>query len=254
MNEFDKTVIRMYNEEDCSTYEIAKELDTYPNKIRRTLKKHKIPLKDRSEAQKIALKKGRSSHPTEGKQRSLEERVKISKSLENYWGEMSDKERMRRANQAKDNWKKMGALQREEMRAKGIAAIRAAATEGSKLEKFFEKRLVEAGFRVQLHKLLIPSENLEIDLYIPGLQTIIEVDGPSHFLPIWGQEKLDKQINADLRKTGTLLTKGYVVIRVKSMGQESVAKREQMVESVINILSKIKNKKPSRKNRFIEVE
>ena len=35
MNEFDKTVIRMYNE-DCSTYEIAKKLDTYPNKIRRT--------------------------------------------------------------------------------------------------------------------------------------------------------------------------------------------------------------------------
>jgi very-short-patch-repair endonuclease len=148
----------------------------------------------------------------------------------------------------------MSALQREEMRSKGIAAIRAAATEGSKLEKFFEKKLIEAGFRVQLHKLLIPSENLEIDLYIPGLQTIIEVDGPSHFLPIWGQDKLDKQINADLRKTGTLLTKGYVVIRVKSMGQESVAKREQMADTVINILSKIKNKKPNRKNCFIEVE
>ncbi|MHA2062154.1 MAG: hypothetical protein ACW963_07695, partial [Candidatus Sifarchaeia archaeon] len=140
MNEFDKTVIRLYNEEDCSTYEIAKQLDTYPNKIRRTLKKHKIPLKDKSQAQKIALKKGRSAHPTEGKQRSLEERVKISKSLESYWGEMSDQERSRRANQAKDNWKKMSALQREEMRSKGIAAIRAAATEGSKLEKFFEKK------------------------------------------------------------------------------------------------------------------
>tara|TARA_Y100000385_G_C12915581_1_gene560177 strand:- start:145 stop:909 length:765 start_codon:yes stop_codon:yes gene_type:complete len=254
MNEFDKTVIRLYNEEDCSTYEIAKKLDTYPNKIRRTLKKHKIPLKDKSQAQRIALQKGRSSHPTEGKKRSLEERVKISQSLENYWGDMSDLEKKRRAKQAKDNWQNMSASQRESMRSKGIAAIRAAAKEGSKLEKFFEKRLTEAGFRVQLHKLLIPSENLEIDLYIPGLETIIEVDGPSHFLPIWGQDKLDKQINADLRKTGTLLTKGYVVIRVKSLGQESVAKREQMIESVINILNKLKTKKPNRKNRFIEVE
>ena len=107
---------------------------------------------------------------------------------------------------------------------------------------------------MQLHKLLIPSENLEIDLYIPGLQTIIEVDGPSHFLPIWGQEKLDKQINADLRKTGTLLTKGYVVIRVKSLGQESVAKREQMIDSVIEHLKSIDKKKPNRKDCFIEVE
>ena len=102
--------------------------------------------------------------------------------------------------------------------------------------------------------MLIPSENLEIDLYIPGLQTIIEVDGPSHFLPIWGQDKLDKQINADLRKTGTLLTKGYVVIRVKSLGQESVAKREQMIGSVIEHLKRIDKKKPNRKDRFIEVE
>ncbi len=253
MNEFDKTVIKMYNE-DCSTYEIAKQLDTYPNKIRRTLKKHKIPLKDKSQAQKIALQKGRSAHPTEGKKRSIEERVKISQSLENYWQDMSDRERNRRSKQAKDNWKNMPDSVKESMRSKGIAAIRAAASEGSKLEKFFEKRLIEAGYRVQLHKLLIPSENLEIDLYIPGLQTIIEVDGPSHFLPIWGQEKLDKQINADLRKTGTLLTKGYVVIRVKSLGQESLAKREHMIDSVINHLKSIDNKKPNRKDRFIEVE
>jgi len=254
MNEFDKTVIRLYNEEDQSTYEIAKKLDTYPNKIRRTLKKHKIPLKDRSEAQKIALRAGRSSHPTEGKKRSIEERVKISQSLVDYWGDMSEKERKRRSKQAKENWNSMSASQKESMRSKGITAIRAAAKEGSKLEKFFEKRLSEAGYRVQIHKLLIPAENLEIDLYIPDLQAIIEVDGPSHFLPIWGQDKLDKQINADLRKTGTLLTKGYVVIRVKSLGQESVAKKEQMIDSVISTLKSIEKKKPNRKDRFIEVE
>ena len=254
MNEFDKAVIRMYNDEDRSTYEIAKQLDTYPNKIRRTLKKHKVPLKDRSEAQRNALKKGRSSHPTAGKKRSLEERIRISEGLENYWGDMSQKEKTQRSKQAKDNWNKMSASQKEAMRSKGIAAIRAAAKEGSKLEKFFEKRLVEAGYRVQLHKLLIPSENLEIDLYIPELQTIIEVDGPSHFLPIWGQEKLDKQMNADMRKTGTLLTKGYIVIRVKSMGQESIAKKEQMIDRLTEVLKQISEKKPNRKNRFIEVE
>ena len=94
MNEFDKTVIVMYNEDNQSTYEIAKALDTYPNKIRRTLKKHGYDLKDRSEAQKVALETGRSTHPTAGKQRSKEERVAISSSLVDYWENMSDKERI----------------------------------------------------------------------------------------------------------------------------------------------------------------
>ena len=86
------------------------------------------------------------------------------------------------------------------------------------------------------------------------MKTIIEVDGPSHFLPIWGEDKLQKQINADLRKSGTLLSKGYVVIRVKSLGQESLSKREELLNSVLDSLSSIKKKFPPRSKRFIEVE
>ena len=257
MKEFDKNVINMYNKKNMSTYEIAKVLDTYPNKIRRTLIKNGYELKNKSQAQKVALAEGRSSHPTQGKKRSKEEKVKISSSLVDYWEDMSDKERKRRCKIAKANWKSMTAKQKEEMRAKGIAAIQLAATQGSKLEQFFEKVLVDAGFSVKMHQMIIPSENLEIDLYIPELKTIIEVDGPSHLLPIWGEDKLQKQINADLRKSGTLLSKGYVVIRIKSLGQESLAKRDEMSRQVIGHLNKIKDKFPKlpvRSKRFIEVE
>ena len=78
MNDFDKKVIKLYNEDNHSTYEIAKRMKTYPNKIRRTLIKHGYELKNKSEAQKVALEKGRSSHPTMGKTRSREEKIKIS--------------------------------------------------------------------------------------------------------------------------------------------------------------------------------
>ena len=91
-------------------------------------------------------------------------------------------------------------------------------------------------------------------MYIHDLKTIIEIDGPSHFLPIWGEDKLQKQINADLRKSGALLSKGYAVVRVKSLGQESLSKREQLVADVIEILNKISNKFPPKSKRFIEVE
>lgn len=254
MNDFEQKVVKMYNEEHKSTYEIAKSLDTYPNKIRRALRKLGYELKDKSEAQKAALANGRSSHPTSGKKRTTEEKIAISQSLVQYWEKMSDKERGKRIKQAKDNWNNMSADQKEKMRSKGIAAIRAAAKDGSKMEKWVKEKLEDAGFFVQMHVLIIPAENLEIDLYIPDLKTIIEVDGPSHFLPIWGEDKLQKQVNADLRKSGALLSKGYAVIRLKSLGQESLAKREQMLESVLNEVVKISDKFPPKSKRFIEVE
>lgn len=254
MKNFDKKVISMYTKHNRSTYEIAKEMNTYPNKIRRILIKNGYELKDKSTAQKAALESGRSSHPTEGKQRSNSEKIAISKSLVNYWEEMNDTEKARRVEVAKSNWKKMPQEQKEKMRSKGIAAIRAAAKEGSKMEKFFEKKIEDSGYSVRMHEVIIPSEKLEIDLHIPDLKTIIEVDGPSHFLPIWGEEKLQKQVNADLRKSGALLSKGYAVIRVKSLGQESLSKREELAEQVITHLNKINKKFPVRSKRFIEVE
>lgn len=254
MDDFDQKVIALYNKQNQSTYEIAKELGTYPNKIRRVLIRHGYQLKDKSEAQRVALENGRSSHPTAGKKRSNAEKVAISQSLVNYWEEMSETERKRRIDQAKSNWQNMSDEAKEAMRSKGIAAIRNAATEGSKLEKFIAQKLLGAGFSVKLHEVIIPAENLEIDLYIPQLKTIIEVDGPSHFLPIWGEEKLQKQVNADLRKSGALLSKGYAVIRVKSLGQESLVKREEILTSVLNEVNKIKEKFPPKSKRFIEVE
>lgn len=254
MNDLEQQVAKMYNDENKSTYQIAKDLNTYPNKIRRILKKMGYELKDKSAAQKIALAEGRSSHPTLGKQRSSNEKIKISSSLVDYWGEMTDKEKSRRSKIAKENWKNMTSEQRENMRSKGIAAIQMAATHGSKLEQFIQQRLLEAGFRSKTHEVIIPAENLEIDLYIPELKTIIEVDGPSHFYPIWGEDKLQKQINADLRKSGTLLSKGYVIIRVKSLGQESLSKREELINNILNHLKEISKKFPPRSKRFIEVE
>ena len=86
------------------------------------------------------------------------------------------------------------------------------------------------------------------------LKTIIEIDGPSHFLPIWGEQRLQKQINADLRKSGSLLSKGFVVIRVKTLGFESIKRKENIIESIETHLQSIEKKFPIRSKRFIEVE
>lgn len=254
-NTLEDKVISLYNDLHKSTYEIAEMLNTYPNKIRRILKKHGYNLKSKSEAQKLAIQSGRGEHPTEGKKRTLEEKVKISSGLESHWKSMSNEEKQRRSLQAKERWDNMSSLQKDKMSKLAIDAIRKAGVHGSKLEKFIGDKVQKSGYSVEYHnKTLIPTEKLEIDLFIPEIKTIIEVDGPSHFLPIWGDEKLQKQIKADLHKSGLILSRGYAIIRVKSLGQESLNKKEALADKVVNSLNSIKKKFPPKTKRFIEIE
>jgi len=248
-------IIELYETENKSTYEIAEMYNTYPNKIRRILQKHGKATKSRSEAQKNTLKNGRSNHPTLGKKRSYEERVKISAGLSEYWGEMDEQEKERRTKIAKDRWDKMTDEQKARISQLASENIRKAGKEGSKLEKFLLRKLSDGGYKIEFHKKnLIQNEKLEIDLYIPKLQTIIEIDGPSHFLPVWGEERLQKQLNSDLQKNGLILSKGYVIIRVKVLSSVSLKKQEDIYGFILNKLREIEENFPPRSQRYIEVE
>lgn len=70
-----------------STYEIAAELDTYPNLVRRALHHHGIELRDKHQAQAEALASGRHAHPTQGRTRSEEERRAISEGMKKNPGD-----------------------------------------------------------------------------------------------------------------------------------------------------------------------
>lgn len=252
----DEKIIKLYSEENKSTYEIAEIMKTYPNKIRRILIKNKIRLKDKSEAQKNALKTGKSIIPTQGKQRTKEEKIKISKSLQERWNNISEEEYQERVAGAKKRWQKLSQAEKQSMQKSAIEAIQKAGKEGSKLEKHLINFLRESGNKVESHKKnLIPNESLEIDIYLPELKTIIEVDGPSHFLPIWGDEKLQKQIKSDSNKTGLILSKGFVIIRIKHMSNSiSLVNRENLKNNLIDLLNNISDNFPKESERYIEVE
>lgn len=46
----------------------------------------------------------------------------------------------------------------------------------------------------------ILSDNLEIDIFIPSLKLCIELNGPVHYFPIWGEDKLKNVQNKDIKK------------------------------------------------------
>lgn len=252
----EKEIVRLYTKEGKSTYEIALYFKTYANKIRRILLKHGVELKNKSDAQKNALKNGTAKIPTQGLKRTKEERLKISKSLQNRWDNISEKDYNKHIECAKKRWKALTEEEKKNMMTSAINAIQKAGKEGSKLEKFLRYELNKAGFKIEVHKKnLIVNENLEIDMYFPELKTIIEIDGPSHFLPIWGEEKLQKQIKADENKTGLILSKGLAIIRVKNLSDSlSLASQENLKNKLITILKDISNKFPKESDRYIEIE
>jgi very-short-patch-repair endonuclease len=237
----DLEIIRLYTEENKSPQEIADHFNTYPNKIRRMLVKNGYTLKSRSEAQKIALASGRREHPTAGKQRTESEKIKISNGVSKNWKEVDPSEKKRRATISKERWAAMSTTAKENMHKSAISAIREAGKAGSKLEKFFAGELGKF-YSVEYHKKnLIANADLEIDMYLPKLQTIIEIDGPSHFLPIWGEDKLKKQIKADLDKNGLILSKGFNIIRLKVTTRVPIGRRQELVDEVLKTLRSIEN-------------
>lgn len=251
-----KDLIRLYVKEEKSTHAIAKIYNTYPNKIIRALKELEVKLRDKSSAQAVALKQGRSQHPTEGKERPQEVKNKISDSMYDQWQNMSDEEKERRSDMAKQQWEDMSPEDKQEFFKKATIAIKKASKEGSKLELYVFKALTEAGFDVYAHTSNLPNVNLEMDLVVPSLKTAIEIDGPSHFEPIWGEEALQRQQKADREKAGHLLNAGCCLIRVGTRDKNVSEKlKRDVAELVIEELMKIKKNFPkTRSDRFIEIE
>lgn len=253
--ETEEQILSMYDE-GKSTYQIAKDLNTYPNKIRRILMKHGIELKTRSEAQRNAIEQGVTSVPTKGKKRTRDEKIKISQGMKEAWENMDEDMYNQYVERSRLQMLNMSEKDRQKMYESAIKAVQTAGKEGSKLEKFVFSELTKMGYVVEFHKKnLIVNQNLEIDLYIPSCKTIIEIDGPSHFLPIWGEEKLQKQIRADSAKTGLILSKGFVVLRVKSIKDKVSLASQQILKKILKeTLSNISNNFPDKQERYIEVE
>lgn len=247
-------IVKKYRD-GASCKEIADELGTYSKKIERLLKKNGENLRSRSESMKMALDRGRANHPTEGTIRSEEEKIKISEGNAKAWAGISDEERETRVEAAKDRWKKKSPIQKREMQEKAGRALREACVNGSKMEKYLEDQLQKNGHHVVMHKKDLIQGNFEIDLLLPDLNTIIEIDGPTHFLPVFGEERLAETIKLDAIKNGALLAKGYCIIRVKYITRSfSLAKARELSDKVINQVKNIERKFPSKTKRLIELE
>lgn len=247
---------KAYVLEKKSTYQIAKECGTYANMIRRALMKAGIALRDKSEAQSTALESGRHRHPTKGRRRSLIVRVKISASMEKFWKAMSPEEKQRRVELSKEQWNSMTDEERESFQKAAIEAVRESARKGSKLELFVLQMLKSYGYDVHFHRDdVIKNHKMHFDLYLPKLRTVIEIDGPAHFYPIWGEENLAKHIASDNQKTGLVVSQGLTMIRVKNYTSHvSEIQRRRLIAVILDKLKTLEEAVLDTGCKLIEIE
>lgn len=243
-----------YENKNKSFQDIALMCETYPNKIRRDAIKYNIRIRDKSAAQKNALKSGKIDHPTKGKSRSEDTKQKIGMGVLQSWEKLSDKELRARKQKARDNWNNLSEDEQEQILKMANDAVRESSKYGSKLEKYILNQLLKDGYAVEFHKEQnLANTKLQIDLFIPKMRVAIEVDGPSHFEPVWGDDVLKRNKSYDNKKSGLILGKGLVLIRVKQTKDFSKSRASIIYQQLKNYLNNISNNFPEINNRTINI-
>lgn len=232
-------LVEEYVDKQRSTHEIADDLGTYPNKVRRALIKHGIPVRNRSDAQTAALKNGTQSHPTKGAPLSPEHREKIGERTLNVWSTMTNEEKIRRSELSRTQWDKMGDDQREHLQDMALEAVRKTAVSGSRLENYLMRGLSLSGYENNFHA-TFDKQHIDIVITKPVgkfAAVAIEVNGPAHYRPIWGKESHSKRAEGDARKIGLLIGMNYLVVIVKDVDGESSGHRmKKALQKLLDVL------------------
>jgi len=244
-------VIKLYREGN-SINAIAKQLNSYPSKIYKILLTANEPLRSKSEAQSANLASGKVKHPTKGIKRSEKTKAKIGDKVYSRWQKASEEEKKRRSKMSKEQWKNMTPDHKRKIKERSIKQIHAASKKGSKMELALVTALNEKQVLAVHHKKkFLPNSKLEVDILLPELYTVIEIDGPSHFSPVWGEEALQKTQKADAEKNGLLLQLKYNVIRIRYSSKHFAKKHIRLVlDKLLPILKSLKDKK----SQYNEIE
>lgn len=241
-----------YTNGSKSIPEIAKEKGTYANKVYRAMKKLGVPRKDRAEAQKLVLKTGKAKHPTEGTVRPPKVKRQIGRSVFKKNMLLSDEERQARVEKSKELWNNIPEETRKDYTKRSHKATRTSGKKGSAFERHMVAALLGHKYKVETHwKLNFAESEMTVDIFLPVEGICIEIDGPVHFEPIFGEANLERQLNADLKKNTELIAEGYSLIRIQNpRGYTSMSFVETFIEKFIPFLKEVATLKT---NSFHEI-
>lgn len=220
-------IILVFNEE-------YPEGNWYPMKISRILKKGRKEglmkcMRNSQTAAKVAVRKGRLKCPTKGRERTPEEKENISQGISKFLDEMTEEEREAYRKAIADaqhkRWENMSEKEKSELAKKMKDGINNRIQTGiSHIQKAIHEELKDRGLGSVLCYKLDAYTNLEIDICIMDKKLgsfAIEVDGITHYKPVYGEDTLKGIQESDKRKNAKLVGEGYKVLRLKTEGENT---------------------------------
>jgi very-short-patch-repair endonuclease len=241
-------VKRLIEKEGLSTYEVADALGCNQshivrlrNKFNKLNPKNPILTRSKSEAQKKYIERT-GKHQREGTLHSEESREQISDSMKKvYDSERGEEIREKIAEQRQLEWYDKTEEERAEIlqNLKDSSRAKAQSGEGSNFENFLAQKLKEEGYAVeQRTQNYTPGNKFHVDIALYNEKIIIEVDGPTHWQPIYGEDELVKVKAKDKVKDDILNSAGWNVVRVQdSSGSTSRARFMRVLEQILNVKS-----------------
>ncbi len=235
----EQEVRRLYLDEGLSMRRVADTVSAPLATLSRFMKKHGITARDKAQAQKNYLRE--HDHQMKGRKHTAETKKQISVSLGEFWDGLSDEEREAFKRQIGSGWKRKWAAMSYQERKLTMETLssqaKASQGKGSRLERFIAEELRNRGYFVEERSTgYTTGKDFEVDLALPTEMIAIEVDGPTHFLPIYGEDHLDNQQERDARKDDMINATGYNVLRVRDnngpLSQLRIDKIEQAIEEI----------------------
>lgn len=229
--------------EKLSTYKVAERVGCNQSHIVRMVAKYNKnnpnnPIKKRNKSQaQLNYIKQFGTHQREGTTHDDVTKDKISDKMREFYdseeGEAA-KDRIREFRQ--QEWAEKSDEEKAHILAELQEANRAKMQtgEGSNFENFLAEQLADYGFRVeQRTKSWTPGQKFHVDIAMPNDKIIIEVDGPTHWAPIYGEEELQKVEVKDARKDAVLNSNGWNVLRVQDASGSTTRARFMRVLDTI---------------------
>lgn len=110
----------------------------------------------------------------------------------------------------------------------------------SKLEKYIEEKLIFLYPNLEIKFNKKDVINSELDIYIPFLNIAFELNGPLHYKPIYGEEKLSQIKNNDQIKLIACTNKqiSLYVINVSNFGYFKIIKADEFLKIINKIIKK----------------
>lgn len=236
----------LYHDKGLSMRAISKELEVPLATLSRFMKKYGISSRSKAQAQKNFLRE--NNHQMSGHKHSSDTKEKISKGLGEFWDGLTDEQTEEIKHKMGSAWKKKWASMNDNQRRSTMENLsnkaKEAAGQGSKLERFIAGELKNRGYTVEERSVnYTAGKSFEVDIALPKERIAIEVDGPTHFIPVYGEEHLEQQQDRDARKDENILSTGYSVLRIRDNNGACSRLRIDRIEEAIKEI--MQDKTPS---------